>query len=95
MTIPQKGSRPLTVDGKGYRFVVKGARGTSDPETGDPTSVRVTVQEDSTEPGRPLQFTWPHGHAVTPEDVRVAVRDGVRAGWNPSSKGPAFTLPQP
>lgn len=93
MTIPHKGSRLLDVDGKAFRFLVKDLRGPTVSESGEPTQVRVTVQEDSDQPGRPLQFTWPYGHAVTPEDVRTAVRDGVKAGWDPASRGGVFLLP--
>lgn len=89
MTIPHKGSRTVDVDGKAFRFLVKEKGFAEDKE------LSVTIQEESEKPGRPLQFTWPYGHAVTPEDVRVAVRDAMKAGWDPASRGGVFQLPQP
>lgn len=94
MSIPHKGSRLVDVDGKPFRFMVKervAIPGSDSPHgPADQKLIWVTVQEDVEEPGRPMQYTWPYGHAVTPEDVRTAVRDGMKAGWDPSSRGAAF-----
>lgn len=94
MAIPRKGSRALDVDGNQFRFLVKDVRGPTVTENGDPTQVRVTVQEDADHPGRCLQFTWPYKQALTPEDVRNAVRDGMKAGWVPAERGGVFRLPE-
>jgi hypothetical protein len=90
MTIPHKGSRTVDVDGKPFRFLVK--EKTVSGAFDNVKELSVTVQEEAERPGRPMQFTWPHGHAVTPEDVRTAVRGGIGAGWDPASKGGVFTL---
>jgi hypothetical protein len=87
MTIPHKGSRTVDVDGRVFRFLVK-EKNIADHR--DQWELSVTIQEDVERPGRPLQFTWPYGHAVTPEDVRAAVRDGMKAGWAPGSRGGVF-----
>jgi hypothetical protein len=89
MSIPHKGSRLVDVDGKPYRFLVKE---THVPDHHDQKELSVTIQEEADKPGRPLQFRWPYGHAVTPEDVRTAVRDAVKKGWDPASRGGVFLL---
>lgn len=89
MSIPHKGSRLVDVDGRPFRFLVKE---THVPEHRDQKELSVTIQEESDRPGRPLQFRWPYGHAVTPEDVRNAVRDAMKAGWDPGSRGGVFLL---
>ena len=82
MSIPKKGSRVLDVDGRSFRYLVKSARGT------DHRDLTVTVQEDVEAPGRCLQFRWPEGHSIFPNDVRETVRDALRTrAWDPSSKG--------
>lgn len=91
MTMPKKGSRTVDVDGKPFRFMSREKTVYAPGE--DQKELTVTVQEDVEKPGRLLQFKWPGGHAMTPDDVRNAVRDGVKAGWDPASKGGVFTLP--
>lgn len=88
MGIPKKGSRKIDVDGKGFRFLVREKK---IPDFED-LKLSVTVQEEADKPGRCFQFDWPHGHFVTPEDVKVAVRDAMKAGWDPWSRGGVFTL---
>ena len=85
MTIPRKGSRPIEIDGRQFRFMVK-------PHHEELT---VTIQEDQVAPGRVLQFRWPQGCSVLPQDIREAIVDGMRAGWDPSARGPAFRFGLP
>lgn len=80
MTLPRKGTRLLDVDGRQFRFIVNKVKG---PE------LSVTV-EDASSPGRVFNFTWPEGHSVLPEDVRINVRAALVAGWDPSATGGAF-----
>lgn len=88
MTIPRKKSRPIEVDGRKFRFLIKPARARGE-------DLSVTVQEEAVQPGRVLQFTWPEGCSIFPEDVKVAIRDGLKLGWAPSAKGPAFRFGHP
>jgi hypothetical protein len=52
MTIPKKGSRKLTIDGKPFRYITK----TLTKDEG--TSTMLTVQEDCFEPGNVLQVDF-------------------------------------
>jgi hypothetical protein len=85
MTIPRKGSRPIDIDGRMFRFMVKPIR----------EELSVTVQEAAEQPGRVLQFQWPEGHSVYPSDVAETVRDALKAGWDPSARGAAFRFANP
>ena len=86
MGIPRKNSRQIAVYGREYRYVLRETSG------GDPKELQVTVQEDVERPGRVLQWKWPHGHGYGPDDVRQSVELALGSGWNPSERGPAFTL---
>lgn len=85
MTIPKKGSRVLDVDGRSFRYLVKSSH-VADHR--DQRELTVTVQENTEAPGRCLQFRWPSGHELFPNDVRETVRDALRTrAWDPSSRG--------
>jgi hypothetical protein len=90
MGIPRKGSRSVEVDGQKFRFLVKE---THIPDHKDQKELSVTVQEDADRPGRVLQFRLPYGFPVSPEWMKGTVREALKAGWDPKSKGSAFALP--
>lgn len=89
MGIPRKRSRLIDVDGKPFRYFVKE---THIDDHRDQLELSVTVQEEAERPGRVLQFRSPYGIEVTPEAVRETVRVGLQKGWDPASRGSAFTL---
>ena len=72
MTLPRKHSRPITVDGLRYRWMVR-ARG---------DRLRLTVQLESGE-GRPITTCFREGGSVTPAQVRVFVEFARERGWRP------------
>ena len=87
MGIPRKGSRTVEIDGQDYVFIV---REKNIEDHTDQWELQVTVQRDEERPGRVLQFTEGYGFAVTPEYIRTTVRDAIKAGWEPGSRGAAF-----
>jgi hypothetical protein len=96
--MPRKGSRSLEVDGRKFRYAVRDGQQTFGPErddSGDPKEGHervVTVQEDAERPGRVMQTKFGPETEVSPELVRIAVRDALRAGWDPSERGSAFAF---
>jgi hypothetical protein len=99
MGIPRKGSRKVNVDGKEFRYlirqdgpVVENADPSYDYKPRHRTYILVTVQEDVEKPGNILQWRWPYGASVYPEDIRSAVRLAMERGWKPSDRGPTFVL---
>jgi len=99
--IPRKKSRPIVVDGKTFRWMLKGrSRYIGDT----PRSLRLIVQEDEETPGRPLIIGltskhWTvdmteglesHRASVIPSNVVQIVRTSLESGWDPSEKGAPF-----
>lgn len=89
MGIPRKGSRSITVDGRQYRYLIKQ---THIAEHKDQKELSVTVQEDVERPGRVLQWRWPYGCSVLPDDIKANIRFALERGWEPSERGMAFVL---
>ena len=77
MTLPQKGTRHLTVDGVQYRYAV-----TPNDEQGF-----SIIAERATVPARRLVCSVNHGVAVSPSFVRRAILDAIGAGWYPPRGG--------
>jgi hypothetical protein len=90
MGIPRKGSRSVDVDGQKFRFLVKE---THIPEHQDQKELSVTVQEDADRPGRVLQFRLGYGFPVSPDWMKEIIRQALKIGWDPKSKGSAFSIP--
>ena len=98
--MPRKGSRKLEVDGDQFLWRTR-------VEDLRPNNLVLTVQKDEDKPGRVLQLrlrstrytvdvnrdehTTKNLAALTPEDVREAIRLSLKKGWNPSDRGAAFT----
>jgi hypothetical protein len=84
MTLPRKGSRITTVDGRRYRWVIT--------RRGEP--VQGLVVEFADEPvGRLVASTNPFA-VITPTLVAGAVRAARQAGWDPAGGG-QFRLAEP
>lgn len=99
MTIPKKGSRPITVDGQDYRWFVRrkpteGAGSGSNPLTvavssDVPRSASLLVTLATNRPDASLHSEVT---AVTPGDVAELIRVAIRHGWDPAKPGSAFRI---
>ncbi|MEV0582729.1 hypothetical protein [Nonomuraea sp. NPDC050310] len=98
MTMPKRGSRPITVDGVVYRWrVPKWSRGVD----GGWKQLSFTVQR-ADEPGGVLVVTLPcarpdnsHGErtiVVRPVLVSACIRRALGQGWAAHARGAAFRL---
>ncbi|MDP9866571.1 MULTISPECIES: hypothetical protein [Streptosporangium] len=99
MTMPRKGSRPITVDGTAFRWRI-GHRPTYSQGNGwTPLTVAV---ERAEAPGRVLVVSLPCARpdnwdgertiAVRPVLVAGCIRRALEQGWDPGQRGPAFAL---
>ena len=99
MTLAKKGSRPITIDGKRYRWTVRD-RPTYAQGIGQ-SHLYVAV-ECAEAPSCILHIVLPAlrrdnwlllpGHVVKPNDLARWVPKALAAGWVPSQKGSAFEL---
>lgn len=93
MTLPQKGTRRITVDGEAYRWVVSVRRG----------AIRVAV-EHAEVPGQRLDAYFEchdtytrdasgdwrfksQGRSIKPRIVQQLIREALRRGWQPTQRG--------
>lgn len=77
MTMPRKGSRPITVNGESYRFMVR--------ESDEGRRLRVTIEAEA-HPGRVIvaEFLLGRCPEVGIPHVAAFVRHARVAGWNPN-----------
>ena len=97
--IPKTKSRPITVNNRSFRWMLKGKKRFS----GNSAAVyQLTVQEDVEKPGGVLQITLTsrtvadgieiddnnpvHKATVYPSDVSVVIESAMKNGWDPASK---------
>jgi len=80
MTLPQKGTRRLTVDGVQYRYAV-----TPNDEQGF-----SIIAERATVPARRLVCSVNQGVTISPSFVRRAILDAIGTGWVPTARGLDF-----
>lgn len=80
MTLAEKGARTIVVDGTAYRWK---ASPNYEPGIG-------IVVEHAQSPAQRLVSWTDLGAVVTPRLVRDAIREGLRAGWHPTSPGAEF-----
>ena len=96
--LPKKKSRPITVDGRKFRWMLHGRNrylGRS------PLSVTISIQEDIDKPGATLQCsavskeienTPDYSHdeyqfctsSIFPADIKKIIQTGLNLGWNPA-----------
>jgi hypothetical protein len=104
--IPRRKSRKITVDGRSYRWLLKGGR--SRYRGNSAACLTLIVQEDLEKPGDPIvadfvsmritadmdeEYGPPHKAAFSPGDVAKAIRLALQAGWRPDvSTGKVFTF---
>jgi hypothetical protein len=103
--IPKRKSRKIVIDGKPFRWILKGGR---IRYRGDShRSADLVVQEETDKPGDPLVSLFVSTHltealeegyarhhaSFTPGDVAKAIRYALAQGWQPSvSTGQVFSL---
>ncbi|WP_197048702.1 hypothetical protein [Streptosporangium roseum] len=99
MTMPRRGSRPISVDGTAFRWRIRPRPTYCQGNGWSPLTVTV---ERAEEPGRVLVVSLPCARpdnwlgertiAVRPALVAGCVRRALEQGWNPGQPGSAFTL---
>lgn len=103
MTLPRKGTRPITVANESYRYAIS----TSRTEDADIFRLNLTITSNGRQ-GAPLRveglFTrnyWldfpgtrePSDYVVlTPKNVATAIKIARANGWRPKEGGPPFVL---
>ncbi|WP_328427585.1 hypothetical protein [Streptomyces sp. NBC_00443] len=101
MALVRKGSRQIVVDGRVYRWRLRGRPTYFQGLAWSPCTFAV---EDVDTPGMTLVVTTDQPHpsnwigreaeAVLPSDVSAAVRLALSEGWTPTLPGSAFHLDQ-
>jgi hypothetical protein len=103
MAIPRRWSRPITVDGQPYRWLVRGKPTYCQSMGWSPLTVAVGHGEG----GSVMVVTLPQPHPdsryntdqeafpVLPSDVAWLIRAGQAAGWNPTQPGCPFPFTAP
>lgn len=99
MAIPRKGSRPITVDGVAYRWMVRHKPSYSQGII--ESSLTVAVEHDDVS-GSVLALRLPQAHpsnwmgapavAVRPAHVALGIRTALGQGWKPERPGHPFRL---
>lgn len=100
MALNKRGSRPIVVDGKGYRWIVRRKPTYSQGLTWSPLRFAV---ERTDPPGRAtlvVQLASPHpanwmnapSSPVLPSAVTSAIRQALDLGWQPDHPGSPFML---
>lgn len=95
--LPKKKSRPITVDGRKFRWMLQG----KNRYGGSPVVVTISIQEDLEQPGSTLQCILLATEVITketyrfdeyetsnssifPSDIEKIIRAGLARGWNPA-----------
>ena len=99
MAIPKKGSRPITVDGSDYRWLVRRKPTYSQANGWTPMTVAVSSAVPRASSlgatlavNRPDAWVDAQNKAITPGNVAKLIRLAVARGWNPAAPGGPFKL---
>ena len=95
--MPKKKSRRIVVDGRPFRWRLRGFEEPGDNEWYSSSRSRsgiVSVQADCERPGRVCQFGihGKNGDSVTPGSIELLIRHAMREGWDPDQKGIPFQV---
>lgn len=100
MSIPRRGIRPVTLDGKAYEWSIR--RKPTYSQAAFETSMTLAVQSaDLTEKcvllvnlqvSRPDNWMSPHQTAITPAKVRAAIHKALLEGWDPAATESPFRI---
>jgi hypothetical protein len=101
MALVRKGSRRIVVDGRAYRWQLRGRPSYGQALCESPCTYAV---EDYDQPGKTLVVTTDQPHSsnwfgrpaapVLPADVARAIRQALEHGWDPAGHGAPFLLDQ-
>jgi hypothetical protein len=75
MTMPDKGTRSIVVNGKKYRYSIKGKDHiwNAESEMHDiPTKISITIENQE---GKHKSFLYEYTGAVTPADIEQIIKD--------------------
>jgi len=102
MALVKKGSRRIVVDGRAYRWQLRGRPSYGQALCETPCTFAV---EDNDQPGRTLVVTTHQPHSsnwfdrpaepILPAEVARTIRLALERGWNPAGRGAPFLLDQP
>ena len=91
MAISKRNSRPITVEGKPYRWVFKENSGWNDitVQHADGQGQKLIVQAPWTQSGSPSVSLGP---PKTPADVSDMIQKAIKMGWTPEVSGAPLRL---
>jgi len=99
MSLTQKGSRRIVVEGVAYRWVMRQKPTYGQGLTWGPLSfaVELEIAGQSTlvvtlDAPRADNWVGVQGFAVTPSWVALAIKQALERGWKPQDKGSAYAL---
>jgi hypothetical protein len=102
MAIPKKGTRPITVDGNDYRWLVRRKPTYSQGNGWTPMTVAVSSTIPNTSAlvatlatNRPDAWINADSKMITPGEVANLIRLAIVRGWNPAAPGSPFQLNVP
>jgi hypothetical protein len=94
MAIPKKGSRPITVDGSDYRWLIRRKPTYVQGNGWTPMTLaisaafpRATSLVVTLATNRPDAWVGAEVNAITPHNVAALIRLGIARGWNPATPG--------
>ena len=99
MAIPKKGSRPISVEGNEYRWLVRRKPTYSQANGWTPMTLAVSSANSRSstlvatlDTNRPDAWVASGDVAVNPRNVSAIIRRALAAGWNPAEPGKPFQL---
>ncbi len=99
MSITQKGSRRIVVEGVAYRWVVRPKPTYCQGLTWDALSFAAELDSAgrstlvvTLDAARPDNWVGEQGFVVTPSLVAQAIKQALEQGWRPESKGSPYEL---
>jgi hypothetical protein len=99
MAIPKKGSRPITVDGSDYRWLIRRKPTYVQGNGWTPMTLAISAAVPrapslvvTLATNRPDAWVGAEVDAITPRDVAALIRLGIARGWNPATPGGQLQL---
>ena len=99
MSLTQKGSRHIVVEGVTYRWLVRSKPTYCQGLTWGSASFAVELENSgqstlvvTLDAPRPDNWVGEQGLAITPSLVSQAIKQALERGWKPETKGSAYEL---